>query len=71
MQRYASPVDASFSSVEDSQLEEVNVTWCGKLTDATFQRLQNCRKLLKVGISGCAISKPVQHLREAKGVVFF
>ena len=45
--------------------------WCGKLTDATFQRLQGCKKLVKVGISGCTISKPLQNLCEAKGVVFF
>ena len=64
-------VDACFCLIEESELEEVNVMWCAKLTDDTFQRLQHCRKLVKVGISGCSISKPLQHLCEARGVIFF
>ena len=64
--------DASFREVKArSMLTEVNVTWCNKLTDITFQRLQSCHRLTRIGLKGCSVSRPVISSYEEKGLQIY
>lgn len=66
--------DKSFACIgekSESRLKEVNVMWCGKLTDESIRRLQRCKKLSRIGVKGCALSTPVLHSCEERGVILF
>ena len=65
-------VDEAFRNVDETMaLKEVNVTWCEKLTDETFRRLQHCKRLTRVGMKGCRVSSPVIHQCEESRLTFF
>lgn len=66
--------DKSFACIgekSESKLKEVNVMWCGKLTDESIRRLQRCKKLARIGVKGCVLSTPVLHSCEERGVILF
>lgn len=65
-------VDEAFRNVDETlALKEVNVTWCEKLTDETFRRLQHCKRLTRVGMKGCRVSSPVIHQCRESGLTLF
>lgn len=62
-------IDSSFVNVDQSILKEVHMMWCGQLTDYTFQKLQKCKSLTRIGVSGCEVSIPTRQSCEEKGVI--
>ena len=43
--------------------------WCGKLTDSTFQKLQQCKSIARIGVSGCDVSDPTRQSCAKRGVI--
>ena len=62
-------IDASFLHVETTQLKEIHLMWCGRLTDVTFQKLQCCESITKMGVSGCDVSIPTKQSCAERGVI--
>ena len=43
--------------------------WCGQLTDVTFQKLQCCESITRMGVSGCDVSIPTKQSCAERGVI--